>query len=81
MLDDAINTWLEGCRAPGSDPIQSMRQAGLLEPTTDYATIARLKPDHGYAKYCSNAVSPYYSINGQRRMLVRATPRSREPAR
>ena len=40
---DSINTWLACCPDPASDPIQGMREAGLLEPASDYATIARLK--------------------------------------
>jgi acyl-CoA dehydrogenase len=40
---DSINTWLAYCSDPASDPIQGMREAGLLDPAPDYATIARLK--------------------------------------
>jgi acyl-CoA dehydrogenase len=40
---DSIDTWLASCPDPASDPIQGMREAGLLEPASDYATIARLK--------------------------------------
>ena len=40
---NSINTWLACCPDPTSDPIQGMREAGLLDPAPDYATIARLK--------------------------------------
>src|ERR1700761_506222 len=40
---DLIEKWLAGGPDLAADPVQSMKDAGLLEPVTDYATIARGK--------------------------------------
>jgi acyl-CoA dehydrogenase len=40
---DAIDTWLASNSNPAADPMPGMRDAGLLLPAPDYATIARLK--------------------------------------
>jgi acyl-CoA dehydrogenase len=40
---DSIDRWLSGCRDPANDPTEGMREAGLLEPAPDYATIARVE--------------------------------------
>jgi acyl-CoA dehydrogenase len=38
-----IETWLQHCPAPETDPLPGMAEAGLLEPAENYATIARTK--------------------------------------
>jgi acyl-CoA dehydrogenase len=38
-----IDDWLARCPNPELDPLPGMREAGLLAPAPDYATIARLK--------------------------------------
>jgi acyl-CoA dehydrogenase len=44
QLDDQIDTWLNHFPDPRQqDPLHGMRQAGLLVPAPDYATIARIK--------------------------------------
>jgi acyl-CoA dehydrogenase len=42
-MADAIDTWLAACPDPAADPVPGMREAGLLDPATGYAAIARLK--------------------------------------
>ena len=42
-LTSQIEAWLGCCPDPGSDPLPGMREAGLLDPVSDYATIARVK--------------------------------------
>ncbi len=42
-MTDPIDTWLAHCPDPAQDPLPGMREAGLLEPVPDYATIARIK--------------------------------------
>ena len=41
--DDRIDAWLAHCPDPEHDPLPGMRQAGLLEPVSDYATLARIE--------------------------------------
>jgi acyl-CoA dehydrogenase len=41
--DDRIDAWLAHCPDPEQDPLAGMRQAGLLEPVPDYATLARIE--------------------------------------
>lgn len=40
---DAVAAWLSLNPDPADDPVRGMREAGLLAPAPDYATIARLK--------------------------------------
>jgi acyl-CoA dehydrogenase len=40
---DCIDDWLASCPDPATDPLAGMREAGLLDPAPDYATIARIK--------------------------------------
>jgi acyl-CoA dehydrogenase len=40
-MPDPIDTWLAACPDPARDPIQGMRQAGLLSEIPSYATIAQ----------------------------------------
>jgi acyl-CoA dehydrogenase len=40
---DRIDSWLAKCPDPGSDPLPGMREAGLLDPASDYIAIARTK--------------------------------------
>jgi acyl-CoA dehydrogenase len=42
-MTDRIDTWLTHCPDPTTDPLPGMREAGLLDPAPDYATIARTK--------------------------------------
>jgi acyl-CoA dehydrogenase len=42
-MTDPIDTWLANCPDPATDPLPGMREAGLLDPVPDYATIARTK--------------------------------------
>ncbi len=42
-MPDQIDLWLSRCPDPATDPLQGMREAGLLEPIPDYASIARTK--------------------------------------
>jgi acyl-CoA dehydrogenase len=42
-MDDPIDTWIAACPDPATDPLPGMREAGLLDPAPDYATIARTK--------------------------------------
>jgi acyl-CoA dehydrogenase len=38
-----VDLWLKLCPDPATDPLPGMREAGLLDPAPDYATIARIK--------------------------------------
>jgi acyl-CoA dehydrogenase len=40
---DSIDRWLAGRPNLAEDPVQSMREAGLLAPAPDFASIARMK--------------------------------------
>ena len=40
---DRIGDWLARCPDPEQDPLPGMREAGLLAPVADYATLARIK--------------------------------------
>jgi acyl-CoA dehydrogenase len=40
---NAIDAWLAACPDPATDPLPGMREAGLLDPVPDYATIGRIK--------------------------------------
>jgi acyl-CoA dehydrogenase len=42
-MTDPIADWFARCPDPATDPLPGMREAGLLDPAPDYATIARLK--------------------------------------
>jgi acyl-CoA dehydrogenase len=42
-MTDPIDDWFARCPDPATDPLAGMREAGLLDPAPDYATIARLK--------------------------------------
>ncbi|HEY4173069.1 MAG TPA: acyl-CoA dehydrogenase [Rhodopila sp.] len=42
-MTDPIDDWLARCPDPATDPLPGMREAGLLDPAPDYATIARIK--------------------------------------
>lgn len=42
-MRERIDTWLRLCPDPAADPLPGMREAGLLDPFSDYATIARVK--------------------------------------
>jgi acyl-CoA dehydrogenase len=42
-MTDGIDLWLTHCPDPATDPLFGMREAGLLDPAPDYATIARTK--------------------------------------
>ncbi len=42
-MKERIDTWLRLCPDPAADPLPGMREAGLLDPAPDYATIARIK--------------------------------------
>jgi acyl-CoA dehydrogenase len=42
-LDDGIDDWLAHCPDPEQDPLPGMRQAGLLQPVPDYATLGRIE--------------------------------------
>ncbi len=42
-MTDPVDFWLSNCPDPATDPLQGMREAGLLDPVPDYATIARTK--------------------------------------
>ena len=42
-MTDFIDLWLSRCPDPAADPLQGMREAGLLDPVPDYASIARTK--------------------------------------
>jgi acyl-CoA dehydrogenase len=42
-MNNCIDTWLAQCPDPADDPLPGMRQAGLLEPVSDYTTLARIK--------------------------------------
>jgi len=42
-MTERIDTWLAQCPDPATDPLPGMREAGLLDPAPDYATIARTK--------------------------------------
>jgi acyl-CoA dehydrogenase len=42
-MANPIDTWLANCPDPATDPLPGMREAGLLDPAPDYATIARVK--------------------------------------
>ncbi|HEY0185445.1 MAG TPA: acyl-CoA dehydrogenase family protein [Rhodopila sp.] len=41
--DHRIDAWLANNADPATDPLPGMRQAGLLDPVPDYATLARIK--------------------------------------
>ena len=45
MADDnaSIDAWLAQCPDPEHDPLPGMREAGLLAPVADYASLARIK--------------------------------------
>jgi acyl-CoA dehydrogenase len=43
VMTERIDTWLARCPDPATDPLPGMREAGLLDPAPDYATIARTK--------------------------------------
>jgi acyl-CoA dehydrogenase len=40
---DRVADWLARCPDPATDPLPGMREAGLLDPARDYATIAGVK--------------------------------------
>jgi acyl-CoA dehydrogenase len=42
-MNNRIDTWLAQCPNPEQDPLPGMRQGGLLEPVSDYTTLARIK--------------------------------------
>jgi acyl-CoA dehydrogenase len=42
-MTQSLDDWLARCPDLATDPLQGMREAGLLNPTADYATIARIK--------------------------------------
>jgi acyl-CoA dehydrogenase len=42
-MTECIDVWLKLCADPATDPLPGMREAGLLDPAPDYATIARTK--------------------------------------
>ena len=42
-MTDRIDDWLALCPDPETNPLAGMREAGLLDPAPDYATIARIK--------------------------------------
>lgn len=42
-MRERIDIWLRLCPDPATDPLPGMREAGLLDPAPDYATIARTK--------------------------------------
>ena len=42
-MTDGIDIWLTHCPDPATDPLPGMREAGLLDPAPDYATLARTK--------------------------------------
>jgi acyl-CoA dehydrogenase len=42
-MEQALATWLALDRDPEQDPLPGMREAGLLAPVPDYATLAHLK--------------------------------------
>lgn len=42
-VSDMIDAWLAHCPDPSVDPVQGMKNAGVLTPVADYATIAMLK--------------------------------------
>jgi acyl-CoA dehydrogenase len=42
-MTERIDKWLARCPDPAADPLPGMREAGLLDPAADYATIARVK--------------------------------------
>jgi acyl-CoA dehydrogenase len=42
-MTESIDMWLARGLDPATDPFPSMREAGLLAPAPDYATIARVK--------------------------------------
>ena len=42
-MNSPIDEWLANCPDPAVDPLPGMREAGLLDPAPDYATIARTK--------------------------------------
>ena len=42
-MSERIDTWLSLCPDPATDPLPGMREAGLLDPTPNYATMSRLK--------------------------------------
>ncbi len=42
-MTERVDDWLARCPDPATDPIPGMREAGLLDPAPDYATIARTK--------------------------------------
>ena len=42
-MKERVDTWLRLCPDPATDPLPGMREAGLLDPVPDYATIARTK--------------------------------------
>src|ERR1700712_3157609 len=42
-MTDPIDIWLAHCPNPETDPIQGMREAGLLAPVGDYASLATIK--------------------------------------
>jgi acyl-CoA dehydrogenase len=44
-MSERIDNWLARCPDPATDPLFGMREAGLLDPTPDYATIARVKAE------------------------------------
>lgn len=42
-MTEPVDKWFKLCADPAADPLQGMREAGLLDPAPDYATIARTK--------------------------------------
>jgi acyl-CoA dehydrogenase len=42
-MTERIDDWLAHCPNPTADPLRGMRDAGLLDPAPDYATIGRIK--------------------------------------
>jgi acyl-CoA dehydrogenase len=44
-MTEAVDIWSKLCPDPATDPLRGMREAGLLHPAPDYATIARIKAE------------------------------------
>jgi acyl-CoA dehydrogenase len=42
-MTEAVDIWLRLCPDPATDPLCGMREAGLLDPAPNYATIAGVK--------------------------------------
>jgi acyl-CoA dehydrogenase len=42
-MTEPVDIWAKLCPDPATDPLPGMREAGLLAPAPDYATIARTK--------------------------------------